>query len=110
MSKWRDKYKVHPAADVFPMLEGKDLDELAEDIRADGLKVALDSQRKAGKDILLKRTSLIRALTSANDPKRTSVASAGMRRRKFIGLVGGAVAAARRLKLLGTGSACGQPP
>jgi hypothetical protein len=34
------------------------------------------------------QTSPSVALMSQNDPKRTSVASAGMRRRKFIGLVG----------------------
>jgi hypothetical protein len=36
-SKWREKYKVHPAADVFPMMSDEELAELAEDIRKNGL-------------------------------------------------------------------------
>jgi hypothetical protein len=36
---WRDRYKVHPAADVFPMMSDAELDELAKDIKAKGLKV-----------------------------------------------------------------------
>ena len=35
---WRDKYKVHPAANVFPMMSDKELDDVAEDIKANGLR------------------------------------------------------------------------
>jgi hypothetical protein len=32
-SRWREKFKVHPAADVFPMMSDEELGVLAEDIR-----------------------------------------------------------------------------
>src|SRR5262245_22767450 len=38
MSKWREKYKVHPAADAFPMMSDEDLAKLGEDIKANGLR------------------------------------------------------------------------
>ena len=41
MSAWRKTYKVHPAADVFPMMSDEELDELGEDIKANGLNVPL---------------------------------------------------------------------
>lgn len=37
-SKWRDKFKVHPAADIFPMMDDDDLATLGEDIERTGLK------------------------------------------------------------------------
>src|SRR4030095_1868928 len=33
---WRDKYKVHPAADVFPMMPDDELVALGEDIKKNG--------------------------------------------------------------------------
>jgi hypothetical protein len=34
---WRDQYKVHPAADVFPMMSDEELEKLGQDIKANGL-------------------------------------------------------------------------
>jgi hypothetical protein len=39
---WRKRYKVHPCADVFPMMTDEELDKLAEDIKANGLKDPVD--------------------------------------------------------------------
>ena len=38
---WRDDYRVHPAADVFPMMSDEELAALAEDIKANGVKVPI---------------------------------------------------------------------
>ena len=35
---WRDVIKVHPAADLFPMMSEAELRELGEDIKKNGLK------------------------------------------------------------------------
>jgi ParB-like chromosome segregation protein Spo0J len=37
-SSWRDRLKVHPTADLFPMMSEAQLDELAADIAANGLQ------------------------------------------------------------------------
>jgi ParB-like chromosome segregation protein Spo0J len=37
MSKWRETYKIHPAADVFPMMSDDQLTKLGQDIKANGL-------------------------------------------------------------------------
>jgi hypothetical protein len=38
---WRDDYKVHPAADVFPMMSDEELDTLGKDIEANGLHIPI---------------------------------------------------------------------
>ena len=40
-SKWRERIKVHPAADAFPMMSDEELAELGEDIRKSGLKSSI---------------------------------------------------------------------
>jgi hypothetical protein len=37
-SKWREKYKVHPAADVFPEMSDDELQKLGSDIQKHGLR------------------------------------------------------------------------
>jgi hypothetical protein len=53
MSKWREQYKVHPAADVFPMMTDAELDELGKDIKANGLKQPIIFQDTNGKEQVL---------------------------------------------------------
>ena len=38
MSNWRQRFKVHPSADTFPMMSAEELDKLGADIKAHGLK------------------------------------------------------------------------
>src|SRR3954454_20315900 len=40
-SSWRDRLKVHPAADWFPLLPPDELQALGEDIKASGLRVPI---------------------------------------------------------------------
>jgi hypothetical protein len=50
MSKWRDKYKVHPAADIFPMMPDDQLRDLGDDIKRHGLKHPIIFQHADGDD------------------------------------------------------------
>src|SRR5947208_3279418 len=50
---WRDMIKVHPVADIFPMLPEDELRRLGEDIKQNGLKEALTVQFSADEIYLL---------------------------------------------------------
>jgi hypothetical protein len=51
---WRDIYKVHPAADLFPMLPEDELRKLGNDIKANGLKETITLWRESeGAPVLL---------------------------------------------------------
>ena len=59
MSEWRKRFKVHPAADVFPMLSDEELEKLGEDIKQNGVMVPImfwwpdDDARDAGVEKVL---------------------------------------------------------
>jgi hypothetical protein len=60
---WRDKYKRHPAADVFPMMEGKELAALVEDIKdSGGLKTPITVDKNG---VLLDGRNRLEALDRA---------------------------------------------
>jgi len=40
---WRDRFKIHPVAELFPMMSEDELRELGEDIKEHGLKNRLFS-------------------------------------------------------------------
>jgi hypothetical protein len=54
MSKWRERYRVHPAAEVFPMMSDDELDKLAQHIRANKLSTPITffvPERMIGSDL-----------------------------------------------------------
>jgi hypothetical protein len=63
-TSWRDHIAIHPAADVFPLLDKKELRALADDIRRHGLKEPVTTiiDSKTGKEVLLDGRNRLDAL------------------------------------------------
>ena len=53
MNEWRKKFKVHPAAEVFPMMSVEELKKLGEDIRANGLREPIKYWDQGGERLLI---------------------------------------------------------
>ena len=75
MSKWRDIYKVHPAADMAPMMEDEALVRLGDDIKANALKYDIVMWRDIdGQWWLIDGRNRLEAMERAGvplDPSRT---------------------------------------
>jgi hypothetical protein len=61
---WRDKYKVHPATDVFPMMSDDELKALGEDILARGLRepiklMYVSRAKQIGENTFVQETTLL---------------------------------------------------
>lgn len=54
-------YEVHPAAELFPLVEGRELQDLADDIKANGLLNPITLLAEAGKRVLLDGRNRLRA-------------------------------------------------
>src|ERR1700723_1937610 len=68
---WRDLIEVHPAADQFPLMEGKELEDLVSDIREhNGIKVPLVFWKDpdTGKRLLLDGRNRLNAVEHALGP------------------------------------------
>jgi hypothetical protein len=65
---WRAKYKVHPAAEVFPMMEGKPLAELAKSTVLARGPSAFASELLAAITVLLLFSNPCEAFLSAFEP------------------------------------------
>jgi hypothetical protein len=59
---WRDKYKMHPSAGVFPMMEGEELTNLVKDITEKGLKTPITVDKDG---VLLDGRNRLQALERA---------------------------------------------
>jgi hypothetical protein len=65
MSAWREKYKVHPAADVWDMLTDEELNILAEDIKANGLRVPIAYCVDGGEKMIVDGRNRLEAMERA---------------------------------------------
>lgn len=66
-TSWRDRYPVHPSADVFPMMNDDELNTLTDDIKARGLQspITFYQDPYSKKDILLDGRNRLEALDRA---------------------------------------------
>lgn len=64
---WREVFRVHPAADLFPLLPEDELQKLAEDIRTNGLKEAIvfHVSDKGGEPLLIDGRNRLAAMEKA---------------------------------------------
>ncbi len=60
---WRDTYPVHPCADVFPMMPDAEIDALAADIKANGLRTPIVSYLYDGRKSVLDGRNRLEALS-----------------------------------------------
>jgi hypothetical protein len=63
-SKWQQRFKVHPAAGLFPIMSDEELAKLGEDIKANGLQVPLQFWR----DVLIDGRNRLEAMERAGVP------------------------------------------
>ena len=69
IANWRDRFTVHPAAELFPMMDDAELDELGADIKANGLRhpvVILGPTTADNKSVLLDGRNRLEAMRRAD--------------------------------------------
>src|SRR5688572_4631041 len=59
---WRDLYPVHPCADVYPMMSDEEIDALAADIKANGLRANVVRYRDGDETFILDGRNRLEAL------------------------------------------------
>src|SRR5262245_49079443 len=69
---WRSIYPVHPCADVFPMMTDLEIDELAADIKANGLRQPVLLYMENGTNYVLDGRNRVEAMMRAGIPLERS--------------------------------------
>jgi hypothetical protein len=78
MSTWRETYRVHPAADAFPMMSDEELIKLGDDIRANGMRVPIRYYQDRNAKVLIDGRNRLEAMERAGvEPKEWEVVCAG---------------------------------
>jgi ParB-like chromosome segregation protein Spo0J len=65
MSRWRETWKVHPAAEVFPLMEDDELEALGKDITENGLKQPIMMFDAEGGPVVLDGRNRLEAMERA---------------------------------------------